>query len=54
MSQPSSFSGVAAWALNIVSSVGIIMVNKQVMTGYGFVYGEWGRKTGTGIVKADT
>lgn len=31
-----------AWALNVVSSVGIIMANKQVMsaTGYDFRFGK--------------
>lgn len=34
-------SNVGAWGMNIVSSVGIIMVNKQVMSsgGYGFSFG---------------
>ena len=34
-------SNVGAWGMNIVSSVGIIMVNKQVMSssGYGFCFG---------------
>ena len=32
---------VGAWGMNIISSVGIIMVNKQVMshTGYAFRFG---------------
>lgn len=35
-------SDAGAWAMNILSSVGIIMANKQVMsaTGYDFRYGE--------------
>ncbi|EPS67006.1 hypothetical protein M569_07768, partial [Genlisea aurea] len=36
--KPSAVSDVGAWAMNIVSSVGIIMANKQLMSsaGYGF------------------
>lgn len=34
-------SNTGAWAMNIVSSVGIIMANKQLMSsgGYGFCFG---------------
>lgn len=34
-------SDVGAWAMNVVSSVGIIMANKQLMSpnGYGFSFG---------------
>jgi hypothetical protein len=35
-------SDAGAWAMNVLSSVGIIMANKQVMsaTGYDFRYGK--------------
>ncbi|XVF67081.1 hypothetical protein PTKIN_Ptkin10aG0092100 [Pterospermum kingtungense] len=38
--QSSALSDVGAWALNVVSSVGLIMANKQLMTptGYAFVF----------------
>lgn len=38
----SAVSDVGAWAMNIVSSVGIIMANKQLMSanGYAFSFGE--------------
>ncbi|CAK9163633.1 unnamed protein product [Ilex paraguariensis] len=38
--KPSAVSDVGAWAMNIVSSVGIIMANKQLMSpgGYAFSY----------------
>ena len=38
----SSVSDVGAWAMNIISSVGIIMANKQLMSanGYAFTFGE--------------
>lgn len=38
----SSVSDAGAWALNVCSSVGIIMANKQVMSpsGYEFQFGE--------------
>lgn len=38
----SAVSDVGAWAMNIISSVGIIMANKQLMSanGYGFSFGE--------------
>ncbi|XP_022743878.1 UDP-rhamnose/UDP-galactose transporter 2-like isoform X1 [Durio zibethinus] len=38
--QSSAVSDVGAWAMNVVSSVGIIMVNKQLMSpsGYAFVF----------------
>jgi hypothetical protein len=34
-------SDVGAWAMNVVSSVGIIMANKQLMSssGYAFAFG---------------
>lgn len=32
---------VAAWAFNIVTSVGIIIVNKALMATYGFSFGKW-------------
>ena len=34
-------SDVGAWVMNVLSSVGIIMANKQVMStqGYGFQFG---------------
>ena len=37
----SSVSDVGAWGMNIISSVGIIMVNKQLMsqTGFAFSFG---------------
>lgn len=37
----SAVSDVGAWAMNIVSSVGIIMANKQLMSsgGYAFAFG---------------
>lgn len=31
---------VAAWTFNIVTSVGIIIVNKALMATYGFSYGK--------------
>ncbi|GLJ42144.1 hypothetical protein SUGI_0872750 [Cryptomeria japonica] len=31
-----SLSNAGVWAMNVISSVGIIMVNKQVMSGYNF------------------
>ncbi|KAJ0808184.1 hypothetical protein HanPI659440_Chr01g0000671 [Helianthus annuus] len=36
-------SDVGAWAMNVVSSVGIIMTNKQLMssTGYAFTFGNY-------------
>ena len=39
--QSSSVSDVGAWGMNIVSSVGIIMANKQLMSssGFGFSFG---------------
>jgi hypothetical protein len=38
----SAVSDVGAWAMNVVSSVGIIMANKQLMSpaGYAFSFGE--------------
>ena len=35
-------SDAGAWAMNVISSVGIIMANKQVMSsgGYGFRFGK--------------
>lgn len=37
----SSVSDVGAWAMNVISSVGIIMANKQLMSnsGYAFSFG---------------
>lgn len=37
----SGVSDVGAWAMNVVSSVGIIMANKQLMSpdGYAFSFG---------------
>jgi hypothetical protein len=32
-------SDSGAWAMNVISSVGIIMANKQVMSGYKFHFG---------------
>lgn len=34
-------SDMGAWAMNVISSVGIIMANKQLMSsnGYAFTYG---------------
>lgn len=31
---------IAAWSFNIVTSVGIIIVNKALMATYGFSYGK--------------
>lgn len=38
--KPSSLvvSDVGAWAMNVVSSVGIIMANKQLMSSSGFAF----------------
>lgn len=40
-------SDAGAWAMNVISSVGIIMANKQVMSknGYDFRFGEIGFHT---------
>lgn len=35
----SPVSDVGAWGMNIVSSVGIIMANKQLMSPSGFAFG---------------
>jgi hypothetical protein len=37
----SAVSDVGAWAMNVISSVGIIMANKQLMSssGYAFSFG---------------
>lgn len=35
----SPVSDVGAWGMNIVSSVGIIMANKQLMSPHGFGFG---------------
>lgn len=37
----SPVSDVGAWAMNVISSVGIIMANKQLMSanGYSFTFG---------------
>jgi len=39
--KPPAVSDVGAWAMNVVSSVGIIMANKQLMSssGYAFAFG---------------
>ncbi|KAL9992115.1 hypothetical protein Hdeb2414_s1225g00993971 [Helianthus debilis subsp. tardiflorus] len=40
--KPNGVSDVGAWAMNVVSSVGIIMTNKQLMSstgGYAFTFG---------------
>lgn len=39
--KPSAVSDVGAWAMNVTSSVGIIMANKQLMSssGFGFSFG---------------
>lgn len=39
--KPSAVSDMGAWAMNVISSVGIIMANKQLMasSGYGFSFG---------------
>ena len=34
-----SLSNVGVWAMKVISSVGIIMVNKQRMSGYNFRFG---------------
>lgn len=41
--KPSAISDVGAWAMNVVSSVGIIMANKQLMStaGYAFTFGQF-------------
>lgn len=38
----SAVSDVGAWAMNVISSVGIIMANKQLMSsnGYAFKFGK--------------
>lgn len=38
VNNPAAISATGAWGLNIVTSVGIIMVNKQVMSGFGFKF----------------
>jgi hypothetical protein len=35
----SAVSDVGAWAINIISSVGIIMANKQLMSANGYAFG---------------
>ena len=35
----SAVSDVGAWAMNIISSVGIIMANKQLMSATGYAFG---------------
>lgn len=39
--KPPAVSDMGAWAMNVVSSVGIIMANKQLMSssGYAFAFG---------------
>lgn len=34
-----AISNVGAWAMNVVSSVGIIMANKQLMSNNGYAFG---------------
>ncbi|KAL4371114.1 hypothetical protein AHAS_Ahas06G0133400 [Arachis hypogaea] len=34
----SAISDVGAWAMNVVSSVGIIMANKQLMSNHGYAF----------------
>lgn len=34
----SPISNMGAWAMNVVSSVGIIMANKQLMSNNGFAF----------------
>lgn len=36
MSDPYAFTSTSAWALNIVSSVGIILANKEIMSAFNF------------------
>ena len=40
MNDPAGVSAVGAWGLNVVSSVGIIMVNKMVLSVFKFRFGE--------------
>jgi hypothetical protein len=35
---PSAVSDMGAWAMNVISSVGIIMANKQLMSSSGFAF----------------
>lgn len=35
----SAVSDIGAWAMNVVSSVGIIMANKQLMSSGGYAFG---------------
>jgi solute carrier family 35 protein E3 len=44
-------SDVGAWAMNVISSVGIIMANKQVMSqrGYDYRFGEVPRSLRVGL-----
>lgn len=35
----SAVSDVGAWAMNVISSVGIIMANKQLMSANGYAFG---------------
>ncbi|CAL5383243.1 unnamed protein product [Camellia sinensis] len=46
--KPSAISDVGAWAMNVISSVGIIMANKQLMSlnGYAFTFGRATTLTG--------
>ncbi|XP_044475990.1 UDP-rhamnose/UDP-galactose transporter 2-like isoform X2 [Mangifera indica] len=37
--KPSAVSDVGAWAMNVISSVGIIMANKQLMSSSGYAFG---------------
>ncbi|XP_031267132.1 UDP-rhamnose/UDP-galactose transporter 2-like [Pistacia vera] len=36
--KPSAVSDVGAWAMNVISSVGIIMANKQLMSSSGYAF----------------
>ncbi|CAI5474695.1 unnamed protein product [Closterium sp. Yama58-4] len=38
LNDPAALSWAGAWGMNVVSSVGIIMVNKALMTSYGFAF----------------
>lgn len=37
--KPSAVSDAGAWAMNVTSSVGIIMANKQLMSAGGYAFG---------------
>ncbi|CAI7781337.1 unnamed protein product [Closterium sp. NIES-53] len=38
LNDPAALSWAGAWGMNVVSSVGIILVNKALMTSYGFAF----------------